>query len=83
MNSGFINKKKLNQQLEEIREKRQNKVAGIFKYVSTIMGVFYIISGVIFFLFPFIPNISLIMKFVVSGLLIAYGIFRLFRALKS
>ncbi|MDP1728092.1 MAG: hypothetical protein Q8M15_15000 [Bacteroidota bacterium] len=73
----------MNPQLEEIREKRQHKVAGIFKYFSTVMGVFYIVMGFIFFFFPFLENIDIFTKTFISIMLVAYGSFRLYRVFKS
>ena len=69
--------------LDEIREERSQKVAGIFKYFSLIMGTFYLLIGLAFYFFPIIPDMDAWAKIGASSLLILYGIFRLWRALKS
>ncbi|MBC7382419.1 MAG: hypothetical protein H7296_05410 [Bacteroidia bacterium] len=73
----------MNEQLEEIREQRKNKVAGVFKYFSLIMGAFYILMGIIFYFSPFIEQISTGMKLIICLMLIVYGVFRLYRAIKA
>jgi hypothetical protein len=73
----------MNQNLEDIRDERKEKVAGIFKYFSLIMGVFYMIMGVIFYLFPFLENIESWAKISISLVLFLYGFFRLWRAWNS
>ncbi len=73
----------MNQELENIREERTDKVAGIFKYFSLVMGVFYMAMGIIFYFFPLLENMDQWVKIGVSSLLFLYGIFRFWRALKS
>jgi hypothetical protein len=73
----------MSQELDEIREDRNDKVAGIFKYFSLVMGVFYMAMGIIFYYFPLLENMDSWAKIGVSSLLFLYGIFRFWRALKS
>ncbi len=74
---------KMSEELDEIREQRDNKVRGIFNYFSAIMGFFYMVMGAVFYFFPFIPNMDLWAKIALSALLFLYGIFRIKRALWS
>lgn len=71
----------MNEQLDEIREERTKKVGTIFGYFSAIMGVFYMVFGVVFYFFPFVEKIDTWAKIGVSSVLFLYGVFRLKRAL--
>jgi hypothetical protein len=73
----------MNEKLEEYREKNQEKVTSIFKYFSSIMGVFYMVLAVVFFYFPLIENMDTWAKISISVMLFVYGAFRLWRAIKS
>ncbi len=71
----------MNDQLEEIREKREGKVTGVLKYFNTIMGVFYVVFAFVFYFNPFIEGMVEWAKVAVSLMLLAYGLFRVKRAL--
>ncbi|OYU95241.1 MAG: hypothetical protein CFE21_13140 [Bacteroidetes bacterium B1(2017)] len=73
----------MNDQIEEIREERQDKVSKIFNYFSAIMGVFYMVMGVVFYFFPFTESFDTWAKISISVVLVLYGGFRLKRALWS
>ena len=71
----------MNDQLEEIREKREGNLTGVLKYFNTIMGVFYVVFSFVFYFNPFIEGIDEWAKVTVSLMLLAYGLFRVKRAL--
>lgn len=73
----------MNEQLEELREKRQEKVSSVFKYFSSIMGVFYMVLAIVFYYFPLMENMDTWAKMGISILLFVYGAFRLWRALRA
>ena len=69
--------------LEEIREKRENKVGNIVKYFGAIMGLFYLVLG-ISIIFNKVPLfVNELVKYTLGTAMILYGIFRLFRIIKS
>ncbi|MDZ4668076.1 MAG: hypothetical protein SGJ00_09340 [bacterium] len=71
----------MNDQTEEIREKRESKVSGVLKYFNAIMGVFYVVFSIVFYLNPFIEGIDAWAKIAISLVLMAYGLFRVWRSL--
>lgn len=75
--------KKILMSLEEIREKRENKVGNIVKYFGAIMGLFYLVLG-ISIIFNKVPLfVNELVKYTLGTAMILYGIFRLFRIIKS
>ncbi len=73
---------KLVMSLEEITEKRENKVGNIVKYFGAIMGLFYLVLG-ISILFNKVPLlVNEIVKYTLGTAMVLYGIFRLFRIMK-
>lgn len=68
---------------ETIRTQRNEKVARYLKYFGVIMAIFYFTLGLSFVFFPFIEGLSVTMRYAVCTLFILYGIFRLYRSLKS
>ncbi len=53
-----------------------------FKIISLFMTVAYIIFGLFIAFFADLPNLSPITRYLFAAFIIAYGIFRGFRALK-
>jgi hypothetical protein len=75
--------KKILMSLEELREKRENKVGNIVKYFGAIMGLFYLVLG-ISIIFNKVPLfVNELVKYTLGTAMILYGIFRLFRIIKS
>lgn len=73
----------MNKNLEEYREKRQQRVGGILKYFNTLMGAFYIVMAFVVYFYPFIDNMDNWAKTGISLLLLVYGSFRLWNNLKK
>lgn len=69
--------------LEEIREKRENKVGNIVKYFGAIMGLFYLVLGTSILLNKVPLLVNEIVKYTLGISMILYGIFRLYRILKK
>ncbi len=69
--------------LEEIREKRENKVGNIVKYFGAIMGLFYLVLGISILLNKVPLLVNEIVKYTLGTAMVFYGLFRLFRILKS
>jgi hypothetical protein len=69
--------------LEEIREKRENKVGNIVKYFGAIMGLFYLVLGLSILLNKVPLMVNEIVKYTLGTAMALYGIFRLFRIIKS
>lgn len=69
--------------LEEIREKRENKVGNIVKYFGAIMGLFYLVLGTSILLNKVPLLVNEIVKYTLGIAMVLYGLFRLFRIWKS
>ena len=69
--------------LEEIREKRENKVGNIVQYFGAIMGLFYLVLGVSILLNKVPLLVNEIVKYSLGIAMVLYGFFRLFRIWKS
>ncbi|MES2382564.1 MAG: hypothetical protein V4538_16065 [Bacteroidota bacterium] len=69
--------------LEEIREERTHKIGNIVKYFGAVMGLFYLVlgTGILLGKVPLIVND--IVKYVLGGALLLYGILRLYRLIKK
>jgi hypothetical protein len=69
--------------LEEIREKRENKVGNIVKYFGAIMGLFYLVLGISILLNKVPLLVNEIVKYTLGTAMVLYGLFRMYRILKS
>ncbi|MCF8429389.1 MAG: C4-dicarboxylate ABC transporter [Bacteroidia bacterium] len=69
--------------LEEIREKRAYKIGNIVKYFGAIMGLFYLVLGTSILLNKVPLSVNEIVKYTLGVAMVLYGVFRLFRILKS
>ena len=69
--------------LEEIREKRENKVGNIVKYFRAIMGLFYLVLGISILLNKVPLLVNDIIKYTLGTSMVLYGFFRLYRIFKS
>jgi len=67
---------------EEIYEQRNEKLAKFMKYFGLVMAVFYVMLGLLFIYFPIIEGITNTIKYFLSTMLIVYGAFRFYRAIK-
>jgi len=65
--------------LEEIREKRENKVGNIVQYFGAIMGFFYLVLGTSIILNKVPLLINEIVKYTLGSAMILYGFFRIYR----
>jgi len=65
--------------LEEIREKRENKVGNIVQYFGAIMGLFYLVLGTSIILNKVPLLINEIVKYTLGSAMILYGFFRIYR----
>jgi len=68
---------------DEIIEKRNQKVAIYLKYFGVVMAIFYIVLGTAFLFFPLIENTTPTIRYMVSVLLMLYGLFRFYRIVKK
>jgi uncharacterized membrane protein HdeD (DUF308 family) len=75
--------KKILMSIEEIREKRENKVGNIVKYFGAIMGLFYLVLGISILLNKVPLFVNELVKYTLGIAMVLYGIFRLFRIIKS
>jgi hypothetical protein len=69
--------------LEEIREKRENKVGNIVQYFGAIMGLFYLVLGVSIILNKVPLLVNEFVKYTLGIAMVLYGFFRLFRIWKK
>ena len=67
---------------EEIQIQRSEKIARLLKIFGVVMAFFYVLIGIIILYFPVIEGISDTVKYLLCTLLISYGIFRFYRAIK-
>ena len=68
--------------LEEIREKRENKVGNSVTYFGAMMGLFYLVLGISILLNKVPLLVNEIVKYTLGTAMVLYGIFRLFRIMK-
>ncbi len=55
----------------------------MIRYLHAIMGVLYIVLGIMVFVYPILPEMSETTRNVVAAALVVYGFIRLFRFYKS
>ena len=69
--------------LEQLRAKRDTKIARLLTYFGVVMAIFYFVMGLTFWLMPQFDSIPSTTRYSVSGLLVVYGIYRLYRIVKT
>lgn len=74
----------MNEISEQNKENREKKVGNVLKYFNLIMGVFYVVAGLLIYFYP--PNalqVSNNTKLVICFALVLYGSFRVYRIIKA
>jgi len=66
-------------EINNSEESKQERVNGIMKYFHVVMGILYMILGVVFYFYPFIEGAEKWVTIGISLLLITYGLIRLWR----
>ena len=69
--------------LDQIRVERDTKIARLLRYFGVIMAIFYFVMGLAFLLLPAFNTLDSTTRYVVSAMLIVYGLFRLYRIVKA
>ncbi len=65
--------------LDKIREERDRKVKSYLRYFSAIMGLFYLIAGFGLYFLDLPLSLDESIKTTASIILVAYGLFRIYR----
>ncbi len=73
----------MNEEVNNIREKREKTVSQLLRYFSTIMAIMYMAIGVLFYFYPVLQNIGETGKILICVGLFTYGVIRLIRIIKG